>query len=170
MAGTKNSVITKIQTWLSITKSEAVIVLVLLAGLIIGSAARYVGFSGKSESVPGDEVYRILDSLAELNKTSFTGTDIKNNPIEELAAKDTLLKKNSAFTTSKKLSGTDEKINLNKASKVQLMKLPGVGEKTAVNIIEYRKTKAFRKAEDIMNIRGIGAKKFEKMEPYIEVK
>jgi len=50
------------------------------------------------------------------------------------------------------------------------MQLPEVGEKTAVSIMVYREHKPFGRPEDVMNIRGIGEKKFEKMKPYIVVK
>lgn len=60
-------------------------------------------------------------------------------------------------------------IDLNTASKAQLMLLPGVGEKTAEAIIEVRKRSPFRKPEDIMKVKGIGRKKFEAMSQYIVV-
>jgi competence protein ComEA len=50
------------------------------------------------------------------------------------------------------------------------MNLPGVGEKTADMIIEYRNSSRFRKIEDIMNVKGIGPKKFENFKEYIEIK
>jgi competence protein ComEA len=61
-------------------------------------------------------------------------------------------------------------ININTASKEELILLPGVGEKTALKIIDYReKNDSFKKIEEIMNIKGIGQKKFEKMKIYIKV-
>ncbi|MBI5325003.1 MAG: helix-hairpin-helix domain-containing protein [Ignavibacteriae bacterium] len=62
------------------------------------------------------------------------------------------------------------KVNLNTASKVELMKLPGIGEKTAIAILEYRQSTRFNKPSDIMKIKGIGPKKFEKMREYLEVR
>ena len=47
------------------------------------------------------------------------------------------------------------------------MALPGVGEKTADKIIEYRQTFQFKSIEDIKNIDGIGDKKFEKLKDYL---
>jgi len=61
-------------------------------------------------------------------------------------------------------------VDINKASKSRLMELPGIGEKTAEIIIQYRKMDTFRRIEDIQNVKGIGPKKFEKMKPFITVK
>ncbi len=61
-------------------------------------------------------------------------------------------------------------ININTAAKSALMQLPGVGEKTADAIIERRTHVPFRRVEDIMDVKGIGEKKFEKMKQHIVVK
>ncbi|MBX3042215.1 MAG: helix-hairpin-helix domain-containing protein [Candidatus Kapabacteria bacterium] len=62
------------------------------------------------------------------------------------------------------------KINLNSASKAELMKLPNVGEKTAIAIIEYRNRKPFNHPSELKNIKGIGDKKYDTMKDFIEVK
>ena len=61
-------------------------------------------------------------------------------------------------------------ININTASKEQLMTLPGIGEKVAGRIIEYReKNGRFNKPEDIMKISGIKEKLFSKISDKITV-
>jgi competence protein ComEA len=61
-------------------------------------------------------------------------------------------------------------ININTASADQLEGLPGIGAKTATRIVEYRqKNGAFKKVEDLMNIRGIGEKNFLRLKPFITV-
>jgi len=61
-------------------------------------------------------------------------------------------------------------VNLNSASVAQLEALPGIGRATAERIVEYRqKNGGFKKAEDLMNVRGIGEKNFLKLKPLVTV-
>ena len=61
-------------------------------------------------------------------------------------------------------------VNLNSASVAQLEALPGIGRATAERIVEYRqKVGGFKKAEDLMNVRGIGEKSFLKLKPLVTV-
>ncbi|MFY4806880.1 ComEA family DNA-binding protein [Aliarcobacter butzleri] len=47
-------------------------------------------------------------------------------------------------------------INLQTASKEELMSIKGIGEKKAEQIIEYRKTNTIKSADDLKNIKGFG--------------
>jgi comEA protein len=62
-------------------------------------------------------------------------------------------------------------ININTADEKLLCQLPGIGQKTAQRIIEYRQTHGrFNSIEEIMNVRGIGPKKFERLKNLITVR
>jgi comEA protein len=62
------------------------------------------------------------------------------------------------------------KIDLNKASVEDLLKIKGIGESYAQRIIEYRETNGqFNQIEDIMKVKGIGPKLFESIKDKITV-
>lgn len=64
---------------------------------------------------------------------------------------------------------TSLKININTATKNELMKLSGIGSTYADKIIKYREQIRFDKIEDIMKVEGIGNAKFEKIKDSITV-
>ena len=60
-------------------------------------------------------------------------------------------------------------ININYASKDELMTLSGIGESKADSIIEYRSSRRFRKKEDIKSVNGIGDAIYNKIKDSITV-
>lgn len=60
-------------------------------------------------------------------------------------------------------------VNINTASIAELDALPGVGEVTAQRIVDYRQQHPFTCIEDIMQVRGIGEAKFNKMKDRLTV-
>jgi competence protein ComEA len=76
----------------------------------------------------------------------------------------------SAGETGMLFSETSEmKINLNTATKDELMTIDGVGEVLAGRIIEYRESFGFRSVEDLKNVDGIGDVMYERIAPFAEV-
>jgi len=75
----------------------------------------------------------------------------------------------SVLAQSSKPVSTD-KVNLNTASLEQLQTLPGVGPEMAKRIVEHRtKIGKFTKIEEILNVKGIGEKRFQKMKDRLVV-
>lgn len=67
-------------------------------------------------------------------------------------------------------SGDSSKININTASKEELMALTGIGESKADNIIKYRQENgSFSAVEDLTNVSGIGESIFNKIKDSITV-
>ena len=61
-------------------------------------------------------------------------------------------------------------VNINTASKEELVKLNGIGESKANAIVEYRnKNGNFTNIEDIQNVDGIGKALYEKIKDNIKV-
>jgi len=61
-------------------------------------------------------------------------------------------------------------VNLNTASSAELQQVPGIGPSTAEKILQARKSYgAFKSADDLQAIRGIGPKKLDKMRKYLTV-
>ncbi len=65
---------------------------------------------------------------------------------------------------------TTEKVNLNSATVEQLQSLPGIGPSLAKNIIDHRtKVGKFNRVEEIINVKGVGEKKFQKIKDRLVV-
>ncbi len=64
-----------------------------------------------------------------------------------------------------------DKLDLNQATVEELDTLPGVGPSIARRIVTFReKNGAFKRIEDLMNVRGIGEKTFLRLRDRIMVK
>lgn len=61
------------------------------------------------------------------------------------------------------------KVNLNTATQAELIALPGIGPSTANRILALRRVRAFTKVEDLLQVRGIGESKLNKLRPYVTV-
>lgn len=66
---------------------------------------------------------------------------------------------------AKKPLGAGERIDLNRASVAELMRLPGVGQKKAQAIVNHRAKTPFQRPEDIVQVKGLGPSWFAKVKP-----
>ncbi len=99
----------------------------------------------------------ILDKLLYLNSADLTNV---NGSL--------LLHEGDKIIIPKRIE--KNRISINFSSKKELMQLPGIGEKTAQSIIDHReKYGLFQQLEDLMQVRGIKGKTFEKLKDDISL-
>lgn len=65
---------------------------------------------------------------------------------------------------------SDHRLDLNRATQAELETLPGIGPSKAKAIVDYRnKIGAFRKADQLLDVKGIGPKVFERISGSVRV-
>ena len=138
----------------------------------IGLAAYFIKYQG-SVSPLIEYDYSVQDSIF------FSGGDdtaVKSDTCQiekkgvdsKLQLADFSAKKNNSGKNNDKAGS--KKININTAGIKLLTTLPGIGEKTAEKIIEHRnRIGKFKSAKELMNVKGIGEKKFAKLKDFITV-
>lgn len=98
------------------------------------------------------------NEMSKMNNTVKTDTTCTTN----------IINYDNCITTEKKETNT-VLVNINTASKEELMNVSGIGASKADSIIAYRIKTPFSKIEDIMNVSGIGESLFDKIKKYITV-
>jgi competence protein ComEA len=67
-------------------------------------------------------------------------------------------------------AGMEGKVDINSASVKELSTIPGIGQKKAESIINYRSEKGeFSSVDDLMKVEGIGKKTLERIKPFVTV-
>ena len=129
---------------LALTSTERKVILFLASTLLLGAGIRFY-----RETFPSRRHYdyRTSDStFADLSRKLLT---------------------DSAATTRRSSSKT---IELNSATKKELMRLSGIGEVMAGRILEYRaQAGSFRRVDDLLHVKGITKKKLEQMKNFITI-
>ena len=101
------------------------------------------------------------------------GIKIKIPTISEEKNEEIIINSSGEGIVEKEISNNSENkiININKANETDLQTLPGIGASLAGRIVEYRNSNGkFNEIEDIKNVSGIGASKYENIKNLICVK
>jgi competence ComEA-like helix-hairpin-helix protein len=135
----------RIGEWLALTKTERNVILFLTITMLAGAGIRLYQITFPSAPLFD---YRSSDS---------TFAALSNAPEES-----------SADSTKEMDEGASEKLNINTATKQQLLDLPGIGEKTAERILKFREENGkITSIEDLCAIKGMSKRKLEQLESLI---
>lgn len=116
----------------------------------------------KQETISTKKINEKLDkNIFQIDENN--DANVKNN------SKST--KKSNSKSTDEESTNEEEKlVNINTASKEELLTITGIGESRADAIISYREENGdFKNIEEIKNVSGIGDSLFEKIKEYITV-
>lgn len=107
-----------------------------------------------------------IDNKNTSNTKESSKNIINNEEIKEDTKSDSEETKEDIETNIEEINNNDL-VNINFASKEELMTLTGIGESKADLIIDYRNEQLFETIDDIKNVKGIGDSLFEKIKDYI---
>lgn len=118
---------------------------------------------------PGE--YNVSPQTTFFMLVNYAGGFKKDADLSNLK-EDIILEDNKSYHIFYMKKDDDESflININKATEVELMKLPGIGSAKALAIINHRNRHGpFLNKEDIKNVTGIGSKIYEELQDKITV-
>jgi len=150
------------QTMMDLTPSEKRTILIISAVLILaGLFYIYKSYSDIPASIDYSQSDSIFSRLThepirqtEKENIDTTRTNIIHEITQEKSKSDPKIAKGS--------------IDINRANKNELEKLPRIGPAMANRIIEYRKTLGpFKSIDDLTKVKGIGNKTLKLIKPYL---
>ncbi|MBK9331578.1 MAG: helix-hairpin-helix domain-containing protein [Ignavibacteria bacterium] len=159
----------------SFTKSEIRVIVFISIAVTAGFSVKYYKFlSEESVNTPydfshSDSVFREKSLKIYAGNKQENRQDIadENSVYKMLEASDDSVKRKEKLSADNE--PPDFTVDLNTAGIEELTELPGVGESIAAKIISYRDAnKRFKNINELMKVKGIGQKKFEKMKKYLK--
>ena len=143
------------------SNAKVIDVIELAGGLKKDASTKNINLSARVK----DEMVIYIFTKKELTKEVTTSTvPFTTNVINYDKCITTKVTSTSTDTTT-----TNSLVNINTASKEELMTLTGVGASKADAIIIYRNKTPFTNIEDIMNVSGIGESAYAKIKDNITV-
>src|SRR5690606_41535791 len=166
------NILNTISKALSLTKTEVKVFLFLASVLLLGSAYKFIFKPQKSSGLKqfdyslSDSVFNAAGILPEVTEISDKSQKDKVDYKEE----DLDFNKTNFNESEPEALPAENSINLNTAELNQLSKLPGIGIKTAQNILDYRKKSGrFKSINELREVKGIGQSKLNKIKKYLYI-
>jgi len=162
----------KLSKKIGFTETEIVVILFLTGLFILGLV--YVEFIKDGSG----EEYKYIDYSKEDSLFSiYSKINPEYDPDDSLLTSDLEIKKrvlelsDTIAYVKKDVSSLAEKsININTAGINELVQLPGIGVKTAEKIIQLRNERGkFRRVDELMDVKGIGEVKFNKIKKFLYI-
>ncbi len=121
-----------------------------------------------SKKITDEMVIIIYSNIEVINfaRTKEIEERVQNNCIQ---SDENALKNDACINSETSSNKPQGKININTATKEELMTLTGIGESKANNIIKYRNEHQFKSIEELKEISGIGESIFAKIKENITV-
>lgn len=117
-------------------------------------------------------IYTFYDEISIKEVVSFAGGFKSNADVNKINLNERV-KKSKTIKIDKKDNEVEEyknRVNLNKASYKELIEIPGLTEKIAINILVYKeKNGLFSDINELLKVKYIGDLTFEKISRYFEV-
>ena len=145
--------------------SRVIDVIKLAGGLTENADTTVINLSKKIE----DEMVIIIYSKWQVENWKETKEQEKYLQEQCISPKEGQTKNDACIDNTEEITTTSSVININTATKEELMTLTGIGEAKADAIISYREKTPFTKIEDIKNVSGIGDSVYEDIKDYITV-
>lgn len=136
----------------------------LSAGSNVQDAINAAGGTIRGADLAG---LNLAEPLVEGTKIEIAGVDGMHGLMPSLSSVASPEPKQVVASVSAERSAPNGPISLSKANQSELDKLPGIGPATARKIIEYRNQFGpFKSVDDLLNVKGIGPKKLDKIRPH----
>lgn len=151
-----------------LTQTELKVIAFLIAVFLFGSAIKLFKWE-KASPVINNFDYSASDSI--FYSANAIKAEILENKVFDSNQESSDFNKSNFIPNTKKQKLAENSIDLNKASLEELTLLPGIGEKTAEKILAFRKASGrFNNIDELLEVRGIGESKLEKIKKYIFVR
>ena len=147
------------------TRNETKVILLLSSTFLLGLAIRYYNSSTQPAKPPDKEFdYSLTDSIFQARSEPHTLSSRNASLTDDSSTADS-----SSIPYARKK--TSAPVNINIATRDDLIQLPGIGPAYAERIITYRTENGpFKSADDLENVKGIGKKRLERLRPFVRVR